>query len=309
MARVPEIAPPQQEDLFFTTVDALVKPKGLGQLQHTSWFSLDKRIRRDPIVHEYKNYRVEIHAGRPGLATIHDFDLLLFALSQLADRINKGLPAYRTINFYANHYFKFAGKKAPGKRDYDNLRGTLERLNTTEIKTNLFPTTTIAEGQAGTSWLTDYKIVRRKEATDGTVAQLELPKFLFDAATDKKNWLTLDRAYFGLMGGLDKFLYLWARKAVGGKSGDHWDERFASIYEKSATRQSFPKFKHRLRQTIERQSIPGYILQEHLSSRGEAILDLVRSQSDPLLLSGLTTKIRKKALPKVDNTANQMDLF
>jgi plasmid replication initiation protein len=301
---------PIQNELVFVADPDLLSAKGLGPLQHSSWFSLEKRPRHEPIVHSYESYEVHIEAGSPlGIATIYDYDLLLFAVSQMVAAMKQGREVGRTIKFQGSEFYRFVGKRDAGTQNYRYLEDTIERLNGTRIRTNLFATDEVERGRGWLNWLSDSYVIERRKKRDDVIVRLTLPDFIYRAVQNEKNWLTIDRSYFGIMSATSRFLYLWGRKAAGYREGDHWEESFELIHEKSGSRQPLRKFKETLREAIRTQSIPGYTLRETGLTKRQPKLYLERNKTHPLLLTGSFGKIRKKALPKFDDSANQMRLF
>jgi plasmid replication initiation protein len=282
-----------QTDLFAFTADApFVTPKGLEPLMGTSWFSMEKH-RTTPIRHEYQKYWVEITAGAGGIATYWDQDVLLFCISQIIHGVKNGDEVTPVVNFTGNDFFEFTGQKWVGARSYDALVNALRRLQNTTVRTSLKPTVDRQHGEQGAGWISSYRTLYTK--THRTGFQVTLPNHVFQWATNKRNWLTIDRSYFDLMGGMERFLYLWGRKATGYTNGDRWEESFTSIYEKSATTSAITRFRFNLSQVIKRQSIIGYHLEEYTNPKRGRMLTLERDINHPLLIRP-RGKIRRKQL-------------
>ncbi|MFV0513870.1 MAG: replication initiator protein A, partial [Jhaorihella sp.] len=70
---------------------------------------------------------------------------------------------------------------------------------------------------------------------------------------------TIDRAYFDLTGGLDRWLYRLVRKH-GGRQRDGWRFDFHHLHQKSGALSPFKRFAFELRDIIRRQPLPGYTL-------------------------------------------------
>jgi plasmid replication initiation protein len=284
---------PIQKELFAFTADApFVSIKGLEPLMGTSWFSMEKH-RTKPIKHTYKNYWVEVEGKDHGIATYWDQDILLFAVSQIIGGQKRGEEVSRKVRFTGNDLFEFTGQKWVGAKSYEGLVGALRRLQGTKIRTSLNPTKNIVHAERGISWIESYKTLRARDNRTGF--EIILPEHVMEWASHKRNWLTLDRSYFDLMGGLERFLYLWGRKATGYTNGDRWEESFASIYEKSASTAAITKFRYNLAQIIKHQTIVGYHLDEYKDYKRGRVLVLERDINHPLLLKP-AGKIRKRQL-------------
>jgi plasmid replication initiation protein len=69
--------------------------------------------------------------------------------------------------------------------------------------------------------------------------------------------LTIDRAYFDLTGGLERWLYRLVRKH-GGRQRFGWRFDFRHLHQKSGSLSPFKRFAFELRDIIRRQPLPGY---------------------------------------------------
>ena len=294
--------PSVQEELFSFVADApFARLKNLEPFMGTAWFSLEKRPRKTPIRHEYENYWVEILPSTEGIATYWDQDVLLYVYSQLINGIKSGAKIGPVVNFTGPDFFRFVGQKWQGQKDYTALRASLRRLQGTVIRTNLKPTGTVEDAEKGEGWITKYQTYKEKGVG---IFQVTVPQTFYDAVQDQTNWLTLDHSYFQIMGGLERFIYTWGRKATGFRRGNHWEESFDSLHEKSGSTATKKRFRYNLRQIISQQNIPGYTLEEREDIKRGTMLSLTRDPMDNLLLA--TKKIRKRTLP--NKQINQLKL-
>ncbi|MGY4298779.1 plasmid replication initiation protein [Bradyrhizobium sp. i1.4.4] len=71
--------------------------------------------------------------------------------------------------------------------------------------------------------------------------------------------LTIDRAYFDLTGGLERWLYRLVRKH-GGRQNGGWSFDLVHLHAKSGSLSPFKHFAYDLRQIVRRQTLPGYRL-------------------------------------------------
>ena len=83
--------------------------------------------------------------------------------------------------------------------------------------------------------------------------------------------LTIDRAYFGLTGGLERWLYRIVRKHAGHQHGG-WRFEFRHLHAKSASLSPFKRFAFELRDIARRQALPGYRLAVRREPNGREIL-------------------------------------
>src|SRR5512144_984733 len=104
------------------------------------FFSLSKNKRINPI--EYTSpdgktwVKVYPHPAF-GMATIWDFDILIWAMSQIVEGVNRGQTPSRAIRFHPYDLLKAIGRSPKGRTQYDRLRAALDRLRATTVKTNI----------------------------------------------------------------------------------------------------------------------------------------------------------------------------
>ena len=78
----------------------------------------------------------------PETPTIHDKDILIYVVSQIMHRLNRGEQVERRIQFNPRDLLIFVNRGTGGK-DYEAFCEALDRLMGTVIKTNI---TTEGEG-------------------------------------------------------------------------------------------------------------------------------------------------------------------
>ncbi|MBV9511563.1 MAG: replication initiator protein A, partial [Caulobacteraceae bacterium] len=94
---------------------------------------------------------------------------------------------------------------------------------------------------------------------------------LYEGVLADKLVLGIDRSYFKLTGGIERWLYRVVRKH-GGHQGGGWAFTMKQLHHKSGSTQRVADFAKELRRTVERQRIPGYWLELHRNGDGEEIL-------------------------------------
>ena len=249
-------SPPQQIDLFIASATD-VSPKEQQDLMARCWFNLAKRKRVSPIEHHFGDSWVKITANEKyGMATIFDNDLIIFAVAQLMHNLNHGMAVGRTLQFTGYEYYKFLGKKRLSGTGYRDLWSSMERLHHTFVETN------IRQGKQRThhsfNWLSSIK--QRIDGDTHRGYEITLPDWLYRSVVEDNLILTLDEGYFNIRGGLERWLYLFARKTSGYNSGG-WSEGLESIYKKSGSMGSFSEFKRKVKNIVKKQSILGYKLE------------------------------------------------
>jgi len=120
------------------------------------------------------------------------------------------------------------------------------------------------------SWINEWK--ERCDSLgrpDGI--ELILPDWFYQAVLDDALVLTIDRAYFDLTGGLDRWLYRIVRKH-GGKQRHGWRFDVRHLHHKSGSLSPFKRFAFELRDIVRRQPLPGYMLFLEAEPRGRSVL-------------------------------------
>lgn len=237
-----------------------MSPCNLLDLMSWPFFSLAKSPRQTPVDFHMGRVAVHVTAGDDSpIATIWDADVLIWAVSTLVAARNRGEATSVHVGASLRDILLFLGRGESAEK-YDRLRAALDRLRATRVTTSLRHP---GGGLHGFTWLTAWQ--ERHGAVD-----LILPDWLHDGAAGR-SVLTIDRAYFGLMGGLERWLYLLVRRHAGyQRTGWRFDLRH--LYEKSSALSSYPRFAFEIRRLVQTQSLPGYRLHLIRSGTGDPIL-------------------------------------
>jgi len=223
------------------------------------FFSLAKSKRLAPINFKAGAIVIRVEAvPEHGLATIWDADVLIWAASQIVEARDVGLQPSRLMAATPYQILSFIGRGV-SVRDYDRLKAALDRLQSTTVATSIRQPT--ERRMHRFSWINEWK--ERADA-HGRPLGLELivPDWFYAAVLDDALVLTIDRAYFRLTGGLERWLYRVVRKH-GGRQVNGWGFDLAHLHAKSGSLSPLKHFAYDLRDIVRRQSLPGY----HLSIR------------------------------------------
>jgi plasmid replication initiation protein len=102
--------------------------------------------------------------------------------------------------------------------------------------------------------------------------------------------LTIDRAYFDLTGGLERWLYRLVRKH-GGRQDGGWSFDLKHLHAKSGSLSPLKHFAYDVREIVRRERLPGYRLVIERGLRGAERLSFTRTPVDPLAAA-----LRRRAL-------------
>ena len=232
------------------------------------FFSLSKSHRTAPIDFCAGDVSIRVEAVPDhGMATIWDADILIWAASQIVEARDAGLRTSRLMVATPYEILKFVGR-GTSLRDYQRLKAALDRLQSTTICTSIRQP---AEGRRHRfSWINEWKErTDRNGKPDGI--ELIVPDWFYQAVLDDALVLTIDRAYFDLTGGLDRWLYRIVRKH-GGRQRHGWRFDFRHLHQKSGALSPFKRFAFELRDIIRRQPLPGYTLFLEIDAGGRTLL-------------------------------------
>ena len=127
---------------------------------------------------------------------------------------------------------------------------------------------------------------------------------------DKSLVLSIDRAYFALTGGLERWLYRIVRKH-GGRQKGGWSFDLDHLHLKSASLSPFKRFAFELRDIVRRQPLPGYALTIERNSRGRECLVFKPTESGAqteMRLAPTTKSCSPKSVRRkpVDNSVDKL---
>lgn len=245
----------EQLDLF-RALPGDMAPRDAQDLMAYPFFSLAKSRRTAPI--DFHNGKITIRVEgtlEHGIATIWDADILIWAASQIVEARDAGIRPSRRIQATPYEILRFIGR-GTSLRDYQRLKAALDRLQSTTVATSIRETT--GRRLHRFSWINEWK--ERADARGMPLGiELILPDWFFAGVLDDALILTIDRAYFRLRGGIERWLYRLVRKH-GGRQRDGWQFDFHYLHRKSGSLAKPYDFACDLRALVARQSLPGYLL-------------------------------------------------
>lgn len=227
-------------------------------LMERSFFALSK-TRMKPIDHIRGDgsISVRVEAGPAGMATIYDADVLIFLIGKLSEEAQAG----QTALLHPKEFFEAVGSTKGGDQ-YRLLEAALDRLLTTKITTNAKPDGKPG-GQRKFRWLDAVTRV-----SGGWEVQLN--EWVREGA--QSNFvLSVSPEYFGL-GGLERFLYLKARKHTGRSFGRVFEIGSDTLLARSGSAGKEAKFKHEVQKIVMRNELPDYCLTWRDGGHGNAAL-------------------------------------
>lgn len=280
---------------LFRSVPGDIAPRDAQDLMAWPFFSLAKTKRTRPIDFRMGNVTIQVEATpEHGMASIWDADILIWAASQIVEARDKGRATSRLIATTPHEILTFTGR-GTSRDNYDRLKAALDRLQSTSVATSLRQQHQRRRHRF--SWINEWQ--ERLDAEGRPLGiELILPDWFYAAVIDQALVLTIDRAYFSLTGGLERWLYRIVRKHGGRQSGG-WSFDVAHLHIKSGALSPLKRFAYELRAIAARQSLPGYRLSIERSF-GHERLNFVAIEPDlfDLALRRMGTRTCAKA---VDN--------
>jgi Replication initiator protein A len=239
-------------------------------------FTLAKKADLKNLVLEYKlkDAKVTI-SGLPerGIATVYDYDIVLYMVSHLAKEMNKvkkiiqNVEEQRKANpkskVYANpqlpsRFFEpnietllgFCGRPLGGLQ-YDAIHKSLLRLQGTSIAIEKFT----ADGyrRAGAfSYINDFQIIDKTDRGTIQKVRIGIPNWIYDGIVriGTPTVLSMNRQYFDLSEGIQRFLHRYVTKNAG--FGGTLKVSVRELHEKSGSKNTLPFFTRDLKNSIKK---------------------------------------------------------
>ena len=262
---------------LFRALPGDLAPRDAQDLMTYPFFSLSKSHRVTPIDFRMGDVAIRVEAtAEHGMASIWDADVLIWAASQLVEARDRGLRASRLMTATPYEILTFI-RRGTSVRDYHRLKAALDRLQSTTVATTLRQPT--ERRMHRFSWVNEWK--ERADANGRPLGiELIIPDWLYAAVLNDALVLTIDRAYFQLTGGLERWLYRIVRKHAGRQPGG-WCFEVSHLHLKSGSLSPLKRFAFELRDITRRQPLPGFRLAMEVSPFGRQVLTFKPVKSDP----------------------------
>jgi plasmid replication initiation protein len=215
-----------------------------------------------------------IITAKGGIATIYDFDVVIWAISQINAGIERGRDPDATITYRPYDLLRAIGRGTGGK-DYAAIKAAIGRLRDTRIETTI--------RRRAKDRMEDFNLLADsvfEEDAQGRplAAQITLPRWIYNAILTRSEILAISPDYFNLSSGLDRFLYRLARRHAGNgiDNPNGWCFTFRDLHSRSGNPAPFPQFSRDLRKAINRDRLPTYNLAEETGANGPLLRMTIR---------------------------------
>lgn len=271
-----------QFDLFLPYLSDLPL-RDQREMMERPFFSLAKSKRLKPIDYTSPDGKVWVNvSSNPayGMATIWDADILIYCASVVSDMRRRGInDVPQTLHVMPYDLLRAIHRPTTG-RAYELLGQSLDRLQSTTVKTNIRAGN---RREATFSWLDSWTQLVDEKTERSRGMSLTLARWFWEGLMMEGGVLSIDRAYFDITGGRERWLYKVARKHAGGAGEGGFAISLQTLFEKSGAEGPYRRFKFEIAAIVKRNGLPGYHLTiEERSDRKEPLLRMTRRDLDTL---------------------------
>lgn len=253
MALLPQRYP--QKDFFVLDIADVVPKDDTVSMEHPIFSLATKPDHRHLHYHSGENV-LEIVPSGMGLPTIFDKDILIFCISQLMHRKNRGEKIGKRVKFSARELL-IATNRPTNNLGYNRLKQAFQRLSGTTFTTNIVngeyeETRIFSLLESGSGFVVKRK-TRRLDYCEVILSDWVM------AAIESNEVVTISNDYFRLRRPLERRLYEIARKHCGNQ--DQWKIGLKKLQNKTGSNAPLKRFRLNLRQIIEEDHTPFYKFQ------------------------------------------------
>lgn len=250
MALLPDRHP--QTDFFVLDIADVVPKDDTASMEHPL-FSLATKPDMRHLVYQNGENRLEIIPSTLGLPTIKDKDVLIFCISQLMHKKNRGEKIGKTVRFSARELMVSTNRSTDG-REYKRVERAFQRLQGTQFKSTI---RTGGKKEVKIFSLVDEAGYVMQEEGEWRLDYCEVTlSNWFMRAIEANEVVTISNDYFRLRRPLERRLYEIARKHCGAQP--RWQIGLAKLQEKTGSNAPLKRFRHNLREIIENNHTPFY---------------------------------------------------
>jgi len=274
--------PEEYRQLDFFSGDLVdIATRDKRETMNKPFFALSPK-RYEPMEYESTSVHVLVTGAKPyGIATIKDADILMWIVSQMIEKRDRGEKVEQKIRFHAYDCLRGI-YRATGGRQYKLFENALKRLRTTTVDIIIKdPKTGTRKESEPFNWLY-YRLIYDDRDRVSEVEAV-LPTWLYQGIMKQGNVLTIDKRYMLLDSNLERALYKIARVHVGDgrKNKGQWRFRMRRLYELTGSTQRFSNFAIQVRQAVKRDRLPEYCLFIHLEGNEEWVVFHRRNKLPP----------------------------
>lgn len=290
MALLPDRHP--QKDFFILDIADVVLKDDMASMEHPL-FSLATKPDMRHLEYRNGDNRLKIVPSGVGLPTIFDKDILIFCISQLMHKKNRGEPIGKRCRFSGREMLMTTNRPT-NNLGYQRLEQAFHRLRGTNFQTDI---TTGGKRETKVFGLIDEGgfVMRDDGGWRLDYCEVVLSDWVM-RAIEANEVATISNDYFRLRRPLERRLYEIARKHCGNKA--RWHIGLAKLQDKTGSNAPLKKFRFNLHEIIRADDTPFYQFEIN-----EDDLVIVRPRKAPALQLAPTIKIPSWADEKARDIA------
>jgi len=246
-----------QGELFRLDSPLTGEIRGERSLMAFPFFALSKNAWMKPLAYATPAVSIEVRPSARGVATIYDKEIVLYIASLMASKIAAGTSVAQDFVFTAHDLFSVTGANHSA-RSYARLSDALERLQGTQIRTNIEAG---GEGEDGFfSWLSEARLQYARKGSGERrlkAVKVRLCDWLFRAIVRDGDVLDYATTYFQL-GPIERRIYEVARSTC--IDGEALEIDLATFRLQIGFQNQLSNFRIAMRQIAGADSIPDYHL-------------------------------------------------
>ncbi|WP_022684323.1 replication initiator protein A [Sphingobium bisphenolivorans] len=247
-----------QGELFLLDSPLIGEIRGERSLMAFPFFALSKNAWMKPLAYSTPTVSIEVRPSARGVATIYDKEIVLYIASLMASKIEEGAAVAQDFVFTAHDLFSVTGANHSA-RSYSRLADALERLQGTQIKTNIEAG---GEGEEGFfSWLSEARLQYARSGKGEKrlkAVKVRLCDWLFRAILRDRQVLDYASTYFQL-GPIERRIYEVARSTC--VDGEPLEMDLQMLKLQIGFQNPLSNFRIAMRQVVAANSIPDYDVQ------------------------------------------------
>lgn len=211
-----------------------------------------------PLAYSTPTVSIEVRPSARGVATIYDKEIVLYIASLMAAKMEAGMSISQDFTFTAHNLFSVTGANHSA-RSYSRLADALERLQGTQIRTNIEAG---GEGEEGFfSWLSEARLQYARTGSGEKrlkAVKVRLCDWLFRAILRDGQVLDYASTYFQL-GPIERRIYEVARSSCA--DGEPLDIDLSLLKLQTGFQNPLSNFRIAMRQIAVANAIPDYDIQ------------------------------------------------
>lgn len=249
MSLLPERHP--NLDFFVLDISDAMPKDDLASMEHPL-FSLATKPDMRHLEYRHGDTVLNIRPSPIGLPTIFDKDILIFVITQLMARKNRGQKIGDTVRFSMREMC-IAINRPIGGDHYKRLEAAIDRLQGTQFISNIKTGDTIERRTF--SMIDEGGMVKNDAFTRNDFCEIKISRWLM-RAIESNEVVSISRDYFRLRRPLERRLYEIARKHCG--NSPKWQISLANLQVKTGSNSPIKKFRLNLRDIIKADVTPFY---------------------------------------------------